>query len=70
MLTNYTLDISLENTSLNKMQVQLMYNSTWEEMVFFTPGKIGDNLKLEFMLYKDENFTAPYRDLHLWVNVT
>ncbi|MCE8424428.1 MAG: DUF1616 domain-containing protein [Candidatus Methanoperedens sp.] len=70
MLTNYTLDISLENSSLKKMQVQLMYNSTWEERVFFTPGKTGDNLKLEFQLYKDENFTVPYRDLHLWVNVT
>lgn len=70
MQTNYTVDISLENSSLKKMQVQLVYNSTWEERVFFTPGKTGDNLKLEFMLYKDENFTAPYRDLHLWVNVT
>lgn len=47
-----------------------MDNSKWEERVFFIPGKTGDNLKLELIVYKDENFTVPYRDLHLWVNVT
>jgi uncharacterized membrane protein len=70
VLTNYTLNISLENETLNTMQVQLMHNSTWEEKVLFTPEKTGDNLKLEFLLYKEDNITAPYRDLHLWVNVS
>jgi uncharacterized membrane protein len=37
--------------------------------VFFFK-KTGDNLKLEFLLYKEDNITAPYRDLHLWVNVS
>jgi uncharacterized membrane protein len=70
MLTNYTLDISLENITINKIQVQLMHNSTLEERVFFIPEKTGDNLKLGFILYKEDNFTTPYRDLHLWVNVS
>ena len=30
----------------------------------------GGNQKLEFLLYKEYNFTTPYRDLHLWVNVS
>ncbi|CAG0963103.1 MAG: DUF1616 domain-containing protein [Candidatus Methanoperedens sp.] len=70
VLTNYTLNILLENDTLNTMQVQLRDNSTWVEKVLFTPEKTGDNLKLEFLLYKDGNITAPYRDLHLWVNVS
>jgi uncharacterized membrane protein len=70
VLTNYTLNISLENNTLNTMQVQLMHNDTWEEKVLFTPETTGENLKLEFLLYKEDNFTAPYRDLHLWVNVS
>jgi len=70
MLTNYTLNISLENDTLNTIPVRLMHNSTWEERVLFTPEKTGDNLKLEFLLYKENNITAPYRDLHLWVNVS
>jgi uncharacterized membrane protein len=47
-----------------------MHNATWEEKVLFTPQKTGDNLELQFFLYKDNNFTVPYRDLHLWVNVS
>jgi uncharacterized membrane protein len=70
MLTNYTLDILLENVTLKKMNVRLKHNSTWKKKVFFTPEKTGKKLKLEFMLYKEDNFTAPYRDLHLWVNVS
>ena len=68
VLTNYTLNISLENNTLKTIHVQLMHNSTWEEKVLFIPEKTGDNLKLEFLLYKEDNLTAPYRDLHLWVN--
>ncbi|MCZ7397300.1 MAG: hypothetical protein O8C59_02165 [Candidatus Methanoperedens sp.] len=26
-------------------------------------------MKLEFLLYKENNFTIPYRDTHLWINV-
>lgn len=70
VLTNYTLDISLENVSLKKMNVRLMHNSSWKKKIFFTPEKTGNKLKLEFLLYKEDNFTAPYRDLHLWVNVS
>lgn len=70
VLTNYTMNISLENNTLNTIKVQLMHNATWEEKVLFTPEKAGDNLKLEFLLYKEDNITAPYRDLHLWVNVS
>ncbi len=68
--TNYTMDILLENDSLSTTRIHLAYNLTWEEIVFFTPKKKGDNLKLDFLLYKENNLTAPYRDLHLWVNVT
>lgn len=67
---NYTLLISLENNTLSRKNVQLKHNSTWEERTYFTPEIKGNNLKLDFLLYKGNNLTAPYRDLHLWVNVT
>lgn len=66
---NYSLQISLDNDSLSTMNIPLMHNTTWEKRVFFTPGKTGKDLKLNFFLFKEDNFTAPYRDLHLWVNV-
>ncbi|VVB94990.1 Uncharacterised protein [uncultured archaeon] len=68
--TNYTLKLVLKNDTLNTLPVRLMHNSTWEERVFFTPRETGDALMLQFLLFREGNFTAPYRDLHLWVNVT
>ncbi len=38
--------------------------------MIFVPYKKGTDLKLEFLLFKDDNLTAPYRELHLWVNAT
>ncbi len=67
ILTNYTLKVLLENNTLSTLHIQINHNSTWQEKVFFTPEITGENLKLEFLLYKEENFTAPYRNLHLWV---
>ena len=68
--TSYTLNIKLENDSLSTNSIHLAYNSTWEEKVFFIPKKTGDNLKLEFLLYRGNYLKVPYRDLYLWVNVT
>jgi uncharacterized membrane protein len=68
--TNYILDILLENNSLSRTRIYLKDNSTWEGKVFFTPRRTGDNLDLDFLLYKENSWTAPYRDLRLWVNIT
>lgn len=68
--TNYTLMVLLENNTLNSKYIQLEHNSISEEKIFFTPGLKGNNLKLEFLLYKENNFKAPYRELHLWVKIT
>ncbi len=67
---NYTIGILLEGDRLRTRHVQLNHNSTWEDRVNFIPDKTGDNLRLKFLLFKEENLTAPYRDLHLWVNVS
>jgi len=69
-LVNYTLNIMLGNVTLNTKQISIIHNTTWEEKMYFTPIMTGKGLKLEFLLYKEENITAPYRDLHLWIDVT
>jgi uncharacterized membrane protein len=48
----------------------LLHNETWEKPVFYVLNHTGDRQKLEFLLYRDGDFTSPYRDLHLWVNVS
>ena len=66
----YTLDIALDNESIySGQQLVLAHNQTWEEFVTFTPTKVGQDMKLQFLLYKDGNYSASYRDLHLWIDV-
>ena len=69
-LVNYTMHLSLNNSTLLGKEMALEHNQTWEEPVSYVLNKPGDSQKLEFLLYKEGNFTAPYRDLHLWVNVS
>jgi uncharacterized membrane protein len=67
---NYTVRIALDKEILTDTWFTSVHNQTWEKNLTFVPDKEGTDMKLEFLLYKEDNFTAPYRDLHLWVNVT
>jgi uncharacterized membrane protein len=67
---NYTVQVALDKEVLTDISFMVAHNGTWENNVTFTPDKTGSDLKLEFWLFKEDNFTAPYRELHLWVNVT
>ncbi len=67
---NYTMRLSFDNSTLLQQKVELAHNQTWEHPVSYVLNHPGDEQKLEFLLYKENNFTASYRDLHLWVNVS
>jgi uncharacterized membrane protein len=62
--------VVLEKDILTDTWFRLESNETWEKNLTFIPEKSGDNMKLEFLLYKEDNFTAFYRELHMWVNVS
>ncbi|WP_292380566.1 DUF1616 domain-containing protein [Methanosarcina sp. UBA289] len=69
---DYTIDVRLENKSLPESQkkISLGHNMSWEEPITFTPSLEGKNMKLEFLLFNETEKTIPYRNLHLWINVT
>lgn len=67
---NYTMRMAIQNSTLSSRDVRLDNNQTWESPVVYELQRVGNNQKLDFLLYKEHNFTAPYRDLHLWVNVS
>lgn len=69
-LVNYTMQIRLNNATLLSKEMALQHNQTWEQPVSYVLDKQGDEQKLEFLLFRERNLTAPYRDLHLWVNVS
>ncbi len=67
---NYTLQIDLDKNRLTSKELILNHNETWEKDIIFLPNKQGTDMKLEFLLFKEHNFSSSYRNLHLWVNVT
>jgi uncharacterized membrane protein len=67
--TTYHLVITFNGTLIHEEQVSLIENETWERTFTFNTSEKGENLKLEFLLYKDRE-TEAYRTLHLWVNIT
>lgn len=48
--------------------IELAHEEKWEERVAFSAGQPHENLKVEFLLYR-EGDPEPYRSLHLWVNI-
>jgi uncharacterized membrane protein len=70
----YDLLVALNDTAnvtyLDSEQLTLADNQTWEKTISLKPDRAGTNMKMEFLLYADGNMTAPYRECHLWVNVT
>ncbi len=64
------LNDSVRTTQLYHEQLTLADNQTLEKSINLTPDRSGTNMMMEFLLYADGNMTAPYRELHLWVNVT
>jgi len=71
---NYSMEMQLENTSMdlpeNLIHISLDHDATWKEPVTITPPFEGKDMKLEFLLFNETEKSVPYRDLHLWVNVT
>lgn len=71
---DYTMEIRLKNHSLplpeDQKYIKLGHNESWEEPVTFTPFVEGKNMKLEFLLFNETEKNVPYRNTHLWINVT
>jgi uncharacterized membrane protein len=66
---NYTLVVTLDNATVATRSFSLANNEQWENSVAITPDRTGQDMKLSFLLYEDNN-AAPLETTHLWVNVT
>ncbi|MBA7659292.1 hypothetical protein ES703_67269 [subsurface metagenome] len=65
----YRVEIAIDEVKNNEVgPVALDHDGEWEEIVSFTPGRAGDNQKVEFLLYK-QGQNEVYQRLHLWVDV-
>ncbi|WP_319507340.1 DUF1616 domain-containing protein [uncultured Methanolobus sp.] len=73
-VVNYSLELWLDNDSMEMPEslrhISIAHNRTWEKPISFVPAVTGTDMKLQYLLYREDNMTEPYRDLHLWINVT
>ena len=65
----YRVEVAIDGVKNNEVgPVALDHDGEWEEIVGFTPGRAGDNQKVEFLLYK-QGQNEVYQRLHLRVDV-
>jgi len=65
----YRVEIVIDGVKNNGVgPVALDHDGEWEKIVGFTPGKAGDNQKVAFLLYRQDQSDV-YQRLHLWVDV-
>lgn len=68
----YDLRVQLSNGSqqsiLYSQRLALANDQKWEQLIELKPDRVGNDMKLEFLLYRPSE-TVPYKELHLWVDV-
>lgn len=65
----YRLEVNFNGFRIHEEHVFLIENEKWERPFTFKAIEKGENQRLEFLLYKDQQIEA-YRTLHIWINVT
>ena len=66
---NYQVILELENNAIKTINgITLGHEENWIREVSFKPNITGENLMLQFLLYRNDN-NEVYRNLHLWIDV-
>jgi len=69
--TSYRVEIRVDGAKYTETAPILLDNDEqWEGVVSFAVDSPGDNKKVEFLLYRNNDTTPCLKPLHLWVTVT
>ena len=67
---SYRIEVKIDGVTNNELEpIVLGDEQKCEKIVSFAPHKVGDNQKVEFLLYKTGENEPCLKPLHLWVNV-
>jgi uncharacterized membrane protein len=67
--TSYDIEITTDGLRNKEIgPIVLAHQGKWEEKVSFMPTRVGENQKVEFLLYKNGQ-VEPYLSLRLWIDV-
>ena len=68
--TSYSIEIRSSGILTKKLGPwTLEHNQKWEQEVSVIPDKVGDNQKIEFLLYKNGEDEPTSSPLYLWIDV-
>lgn len=67
---NYTLQLVQNSSILSQKEIILDQGQAWEGAVDYALNDPGSLVKLDFILYKDGDFSVPYSEDHIWFNVS
>jgi len=56
--------------TLRSEQFTVNDSGQWEKTILLKPDAVGTNVEFKFLLYEHGNNTIPYRETHLFANVT
>lgn len=65
----YLMSVKMRGDVLRNETIKLNAGGKWERPVNFTVTGVGENQKLEFLLYRLPAKKKPYRSLYLFINV-
>lgn len=69
-VVSYRVEVRIDGVKNNEIgPIVLEHEEKWEQMVSFVPGKIGDNQKVEFLLFKTGDVEPYFEPLRLWLDV-
>lgn len=67
--TAYSIEVRIDGEQVQEIgPISLAHEGKWEEPVTFIPSEAGEDLKVEFLLYRDDE-SEPYRELDLRLDV-
>jgi uncharacterized membrane protein len=72
--TPYELVVRLNDTNKSTVlyteNISIADNQTWQKVLNLKPDRTGSNMKIEFLLYRNNQLGAPYRETYLPVTVS
>ena len=67
---SYRLEVRIDEVRSNEVgPLVLGHDEAWEDTVSFTLYTVGNNQKVEFVLYRSEQREPYLKPVHLWINV-
>ncbi len=69
-VVSYRVEVKIDGVKNNEVgPVVLVNGQKWEGIISFTPNKVVDNEKVDFLLYNNDEAESSLKPLYLWINV-